>query len=121
MRLVPITLDLWKAAQRWEAAEWGYTVSFFTQGDRVVAPRLVLGAHHQEIACRGAEHRVSPFECGSFSLHCRRSRKDYRASQGHKSDTRVVGQPGQDKPNSYSTLAIFSANRAAKSCKGSSF
>jgi hypothetical protein len=37
MRLVPITLDLWKAAQRWEAAERGYTVSFLTQGDRVVA------------------------------------------------------------------------------------
>jgi hypothetical protein len=37
MRLVPIPMDLWKAAQRWEAAERGYTVSFLTQGDRVVA------------------------------------------------------------------------------------
>jgi hypothetical protein len=37
MRLIPIPMDLWKAAQRWEAAERGYTVSFLTQGDRVVA------------------------------------------------------------------------------------
>jgi hypothetical protein len=37
MRLVPIPMDLWKAAQRWEAAERGYAVSFLTQGDTVVA------------------------------------------------------------------------------------
>jgi hypothetical protein len=37
MRLVPITMDQWMAAQRWEAAERGYTFSFLTQSDRVVA------------------------------------------------------------------------------------
>ena len=63
MRLVPITMDQWTAAQRWEAAERGYTVSFLTQGDRVVAQffngefylyeRVFDAAAGQSVARRG--------------------------------------------------------------------